>query len=157
MTSRPTLVRSIPFWILFVGSLALTGVGAWLVFTFVTAFEQAVRTGAADQAQQLDLSISTYTIGPTATAGAVILGAGLVGLLLTAALAAAASVFARPAEVVEAIDWMSEEETASADEPTPAPAVATASPVAAGSAEPVTEDPDVEVPSDTPAPPAADR
>ena len=30
MTTRPSLVRSIPFWILIVGSLATSAVGAWL-------------------------------------------------------------------------------------------------------------------------------
>ena len=69
MTSRP-LVRSIPFWVLFIGSLALTGYGAWMVVDRLAGFENSVLEGAADQAAQLDLTISTYTIGPAATAGA---------------------------------------------------------------------------------------
>lgn len=110
MPTRPTLVRSIPFWVLFVGSLALTGFGAWMVFDRLVGFENGVREGAADQAAQLDLSISTYTVGPAATAGAVILGAGVIGLLLTAAVAAIASVLPRPAVAhVEAGDLTAEE------------------------------------------------
>ena len=33
MTVRPSLVRSIPFWILLVGSLATSAFGAWLAVT----------------------------------------------------------------------------------------------------------------------------
>jgi hypothetical protein len=179
MTSRPTLIRSIPFWILLVGSLALTAVGAWLVFSRLGGLEDGLRNQTADQGQQLELGIASYIAPPVATAGAIVLGAGLVGLLLTLALAAAASVFTRPVEIVEAIDWSDDDETApdsaSFDDVVPAaPATSVdaepaASPVPAAAAEPaahgdpvisgpvVSEDPDVEVPSDKPAPPAADR
>ena len=35
MTTRPPLARSIPFWVLLVGSVATTAVGAWLVVTII--------------------------------------------------------------------------------------------------------------------------
>jgi hypothetical protein len=161
MTSRPRLVRSIPFWVLFVGSLALTGFGAWTVIDRITRFEESVRSGAADQAQQLDISISTYVVGPTATIGGIILGAGVIGLLLTAAVAAISTILPRPAvEVVEAIDWTNDEESADEEDFAAAgPVPVTASePVVRTNPEaaPVSEDPDVETPSDAPAPARAD-
>jgi hypothetical protein len=164
MTSRPRLTRSIPFWVLFVGSLALTGFGAWMVFDRLTRFEEAVRSGAVDQAQQLEISISSYVVAPSATVGGIILGAGLVGLLLTAAVAAVATLLPRPAvEVIEEIDWSDDEESAlEPDDGLPTrtddaaePAAASAEPVRADAdpvAEPISEDPDVETPSDAPAP-----
>jgi ketopantoate reductase len=79
----------------------------------------------------------------------VLLGAGVVGLLLALALAAAKALIPQgDVAVVETIDWTAEE---SELEPTPfaaEPAATTAAPV-------IAEDPDVEVPSTTPAPAAA--
>lgn len=152
MTTRPSLIRSIPFWVLLVGSLALTGVGAWLVV------ERLARIEAAIVGQTAEATIEVYVGQPAVFAGAVVLGAGLFGLLLTLAVAAFSTLRARPAaEVVEAIDWTSEDETAEElTVPTAAheaPVVADATPVA----EPVSEDPDVETPSDAPAPARADE
>ena len=162
MTTRSRLTTSIPFWVLFVGSLALTGFGAWMVFSRITAFEDSVRTGATDQSQQLEISLSTYTVGPLATVGGILLGVGILGLLLTLAVGVIATLLPRPAvEVIEAIDWSSDDETvlesderpaAIADEPVVATEPATADERPVAPAAPISEDPDVETPSDAPAP-----
>ncbi len=139
MTSRPSLVRSIPFWVLVVGSLALTGVGAWLVLDHLGRIESGIRSQTAEGA------IAVYIGPPAATAGAVVLGAGLVGLLLALTLAALRSLL--PAgEVVETVEWT--EDDSAADEvlsPAAGEASTHAAPV-------IAEDPDVETPSDAPPP-----
>ncbi|KAA9150420.1 dinucleotide-utilizing enzyme [Microbacterium lushaniae] len=154
MTSRPSLVRSIPFWVLIVGSLALTGVGAWLVLDHLGRIESGIRSQTAEGA------IAVYIGPPAATAGAVVLGAGLVGLLLALTLAALRSLL--PAgDVVETVEW-TEEDTAADDVLSPAagptttaePFATTAAPAAsaAPAAPVIAEDPDVETPSDAPPP-----
>jgi hypothetical protein len=162
MATRSRLTTSIPFWVLFVGSLALTAFGAWMVFSRITAFEDSVRTGATDQSQQLEISLSTYTVGPLATVGGIILGAGIIGLLLTLAVGVLATLLPRPAvEVIEAIDWSSDDETALEADERPASVivdepVTEATTESAGepaAAAPISEDPDVETSSDAPAPP----
>ena len=100
MSTRPSLIRSIPFWLLLVASLALTAAGAWLVVDRVSRIQEGV------VAQTAEGAIEVYAGPSIAIAGAVILGAGLVGLLLTLAVAAAATLRPHPpVEVVEPLDW----------------------------------------------------
>ena len=47
MTIRPSLVRSIPFWILLVGSLATSAFGAWLAVTTLGTMSTALTAGTA--------------------------------------------------------------------------------------------------------------
>lgn len=96
MPSRPSLVRSIPFWVLLIASLALTVAGAWLVVDRVGRIQSGV------VAQTAEGAIEVYAGPSIAIAGAVILGAGLVGLLLTLAVAAASTL--RPHAVVEVVE-----------------------------------------------------
>lgn len=146
MTTRPSLIRSIPFWVLLVGSLVLTAVGAWLVIERLGRIEDAIVS------QTPEATIEVYVGQPAVIAGAIVLGAGLVGILLSLAVAAYATLRARPAvEVVEAIDWTSDDETADATDVFPASPAPDASPTAAP-APAISEDPDVETPSDAPAP-----
>ncbi|WP_127818176.1 dinucleotide-utilizing enzyme [Microbacterium sp. CPCC 204701] len=99
MSTRPRLVRSIPFWLLLVVSLALTAVGAWLVI------DRVGRIQAGVVAQTADGAIEVYAGPSIAIAGAVVLGAGIVGVLLTLAVAAASTLRPHaPADVVEPID-----------------------------------------------------
>lgn len=134
MPIRPSLVRSIPFWLLLVASIALTVAGAWLVL------DRVGRIQAGVVAQTADGAIEVYAGPSIAIAGAVILGAGLVGLLLTLAIAAASTLRPHPpVEVVEPIDWTAEAEAADEAD------VESTDPV-------LSEDPDVEVSSDAPAP-----
>lgn len=104
MTARSSLVRSIPFWILFIGSLALTGFGAWMVIDRLTRLESSIATPPTDTAGQLATTISVYVSPAAATVGAILLGAGLIGLLLTLTVATLRSVL--PAPAVEAADEM---------------------------------------------------
>lgn len=131
MSTHPRLVRSIPFWGLLAASLALVGVGAWLVAERVGRIEAGVLSQT--QAGAIDVYASPSVV----TAGAAILGAGLIGLLLTLAVAAAATL--RPHPPVEVVE--------------PAGTVADDVETDPESAEPVSsEGPDVEVSSDAPAP-----
>ncbi len=145
MTFRPSLARSIPFWVLLVVSAALTGVGAWLVLDRLGRMEAAILT------QSPEATIEVYVGAPSVTASAFVLGAGLVGLLLTLAVAAVRTLLpAAPVVFAEELEETEEEVFPTEDGPVipAAPAVAT---------EPViAEDPDVETPSDA-APPAAAR
>jgi hypothetical protein len=158
MTARPRLVRSIPFWVLFVGSLALTGVGAWLVVDRLARIEDAITTPAASS------NIEVFVGQPAATVGGAVLAAGLIGLLLTLTVATVSSLLPRPAaDVIETIDWTSDEDSAPeapfAPAAVPAAAPAADAPTAppAAHADPViAEDPDVETPS-TATPPANAR
>jgi hypothetical protein len=150
MHSRPSLVRNVPFWILLAVSLVLTGVGTWIVLERLGQMESAVATQSADAA------IQVY-VGPSFVfPGAVILGAGLIGLLLTLAVAAAATLRPRTESDAPAFgDGIDEDETL----PAPGPFISTDPDAAPRShatahAEPViAEDPDVETPSDA-TPPA---
>ncbi|MEI4557823.1 hypothetical protein WAC31_28830, partial [Klebsiella pneumoniae] len=89
-----------------------------------------------------------YVAQSWAIVGAVLLGAGALGILTTLAVAAVISTRPRPDVSVETIDWTSEEESAPfAAAPTVAAAATTAP-----AAPLVLEDADVETPSDAPAP-----
>lgn len=113
MSTRPRLVRSIPFWGLLAASLVLIGVGAWLVAERVGRIEAGVLS------QTQEGAIDVYASPSVVTAGAAILAAGLIGLLLTLAVAAAATLRPHPpVEIVEPIDW--DAEAAPADESAPA-------------------------------------
>ncbi|GAA2070707.1 hypothetical protein [Microbacterium hatanonis] len=145
MTSRARLITSIPFWILVAGSVVAGAVGLWIVVDRLGTLERGLVDGTATTAQ-------VYGGQSWSVVGAVLLGAGVVGLLLALALAAAKALIPQgDVAVVETIDWTAEE---SELEPTPfaaepaVPAATTAAPV-------IAEDPDVEVPSTTPAPAAA--
>lgn len=157
-STRAELRRSVPFWVLLVGSLGLTGFGAWLVFDRLGALSDGIRSQTTDTAAQLEVTVAAYVAPPTATVGGVILGAGLVGLLLALALATLSALLPRPAvEVVEAIDWTSDDADGFDDEQDDLSADDGSSdrePVSDGAApeEAVSEDPDVETPSEAPAP-----
>lgn len=163
MTSRPSLVRSIPFWALVAGSLVLTGVGAWLVLDRLARIESAIVS------QSAEATIEVYVGQPAVLAAAAILGSGIIGLLISLAVAALSTLRPHPvAEEIETIDWTAEEESAPAPEfsasaaSAPAPATAASSAPATHDApviatDPViAEDPDVELPS-TATPPANAR
>jgi hypothetical protein len=80
MTARPSLVRSIPFWILLVGSLASTIVGAWLVVTKIQLMNSTLTDGSAT-------GVEVYGGQAWVTLGAALVGAGLVGFVAALVLA----------------------------------------------------------------------
>lgn len=84
MTTRPSLARSIPFWVLLVGSVATTAVGAWLVSDRLGIMTATLNDGTAT-------GVEVYVGQSVAVLGAILIGAGVIGVLLALAVAAAAS------------------------------------------------------------------
>ncbi|MFC8683312.1 dinucleotide-utilizing enzyme [Microbacterium ureisolvens] len=134
MPTRPRLISSIPFWGLLVVSLA-TIAGGWYITTdklgsMTTTLTDGSATG-----------VDVYVGQSIAQLGSILIGAGIIGVLLTLAVAALSTLRPHPpVEVVEPIDWNSEAETAAEAEAAPvavAPAsAATASSAPAPAAEP---------------------
>lgn len=110
MNPRPRLTRSIPFWLLVAGSLASVGVGSYVltnnIGTMITTLTDGTATG-----------VEVYAGQVWGVLGAILIGAGLIGLALALTLGALRAFAPAPAiEVVEPAAW---------DEP-----IATDSPVA---------------------------
>lgn len=103
MTTRPRLSRSIPFWGLIAGSAAAVGFGAWLTIDKISVMTSTLTDGSAT-------GVEVYAGQAWALFGAVIAGAGLVGLVAALALGAARSLFAPKVDVVESIAWQEEPE-----------------------------------------------
>jgi len=103
MNTRPSLLRSIPFWILVVASLISAAFGSWILKGKLDAMTATLTDGSAT-------AVDVY-VGPSiALLGAILIGVGALGILLALAVAAAASLRPKAAvEVVEPIDWSDEE------------------------------------------------
>ena len=105
MTARPRLVRSIPFWILIAGSLATIALGAWLVLDKLATMNATLLDGTAT-------GVEVYGGQSLITVGAALIAAGLIGLVAALFLGVLRSfVPAAPVEVVEPLDWTTEDET----------------------------------------------
>jgi hypothetical protein len=75
MTSRPRLTRSIPFWALIAASLGSLGAGAYLLVDRLGTMDARLTDGTATN--------SDVYVGQTlAVLGAILVGAGVVGLAL---------------------------------------------------------------------------
>lgn len=99
MSARPSLVRSIPFWILIVGSLATSGFGLWLAIDKLGVMTATLADGTAT-------GVEVYVGQVWAIVGGILVATGLVGLGLALVLGVARSFVPQPAvEVVEAIAW----------------------------------------------------
>ncbi|SBS73935.1 dinucleotide-utilizing enzyme [uncultured Microbacterium sp.] len=99
MNPRPRLTRSIPFWLLVAGSLASVGVGSYVltnnIGTMVTTLTDGTATG-----------VEVYAGQVWGVLGAILIGAGLIGLALALTLGALRAFAPAPAvEVVEAAAW----------------------------------------------------
>jgi len=114
-----SLTRSIPYWLLIVLSLASAAVGGWLVWDNATTMQTTLLDGTAT-------NVEVYVGQAWITAGAAILGAGVLGVLLALVLAAAKSLVPTAPVVVEPIDWTADEAPASDDASEPAPEAAEA-------------------------------
>ena len=115
-----SLTRSIGFWLLLVVSLVATAVGGWLVAGQIGTMTTTLVDGTAT-------GVEVYVGQSLVVVGAGVLGAGIVGILLSLVLVAARALVPTAAPtVVEAIDWTAEadETTAAAAEPTEASAAA---------------------------------
>ncbi|MBU4464647.1 MAG: dinucleotide-utilizing enzyme [Actinobacteria bacterium] len=117
MANRPRLIRSIPYWILIVGSVVSAGYGTWVFFDKVTAMTNKLTDGSAT-------GVEVYGGQAWITFAAAFVAAGLLGLVAALTIAVARSLVpAAPVEVVEPIDW-----TAQDDEPEIAPVTPAAAP-----------------------------
>src|SRR6478735_7088861 len=121
MTVRPSLVRSIPFWILLVGSLATSVFGAWLAVTTLGTMSTALTAGTATP-------VDVYVGQVWAIVGGILIATGVLGLALVLVLGVLRSfVPVTDVEIIEALDWSDDDEDLAADE---APIAATTEPAA---------------------------
>lgn len=112
MTSRPRLERSIPFWILVAGSLASVAAGAVILADKIGVMTTTLTDGSAT-------GLEVYVGQTVAVVGAVLVGAGVVGILLALTVASLSTLRPlAPVEIVDPTDW------AEADEEAEEPAVA---------------------------------
>jgi hypothetical protein len=129
MNTRPTLLRSIPFWILVVASIASIVIGAWL---FVTKIGQ-MQTAITSQSQTA--AVDVYVGQSVAVLAAALVGAGAIGILIALAVAAISTLRPTAVDIYEAVEWTSEEtdqpSTAEQVPAQPVGAEAVAEPVAA--------------------------
>lgn len=130
---KTSLTRSIPYWLLLVLSLAAAAIGAWLVWDNTTTMQTTLLDGTAT-------NIEVYVGQAWITAGAAILAAGIIGLLLTLGIAAVKSLVPASAPVTaEPIDWTA---AANGDEPFPGSSAAADEPATStvSEVEPETDD-----------------
>ncbi|SFS04151.1 hypothetical protein SAMN04487846_1759 [Microbacterium sp. cf046] len=105
MTVRPSLLRSIPFWILLVGSLATSAFGAWLAVTKLGVMSTGLTDGTATP-------VDVYVGQVWAIVGGILIATGIIGLALTLVVAAVRSfVPVSDVEIIEALDWTPEDES----------------------------------------------
>lgn len=135
MSTRPRLVRSIPFWALVVASVATAAAGAFLLVDKLGVMTTTLTDGTAT-------GVEVYVGQSVAILGAILLGVGIIGILISLAVAAAATLRPHPAvEVVEPIDWTDETPTAEPAAVAPVAAEPTvAAPVADEPVEPTRDD-----------------
>ena len=104
MTTRPSLLRSIPFWLLIVGSLATIVYGAWILVTTTGSMTTSLTAQTATTAD-------VYVGQIVAIFGGILIATGLLGLALALVLGVVRSLVPAPAvEIVEPIDWNNEDE-----------------------------------------------
>ncbi|MDX2375271.1 dinucleotide-utilizing enzyme [Microbacterium sp. LRZ72] len=84
MTIRPRLSRSIPFWILLVGSALATALGAWFTFDTLGTMSTTLLDGTAT-------GVDVYVGQVWAVFGAILLASGLIGFALALTLGAAST------------------------------------------------------------------
>lgn len=84
------VLRSIPFWALVVASAITIAVGAWIALSQVDIMTTALTAGTAT-------GVEVYAGQSLAVVGAVVLGAGIAGLLLALGVAAIGSLIPVPA------------------------------------------------------------
>lgn len=110
MSVRPSLVRSIPFWILLVGSLATSAFGAWLAVNTLGTMSVALTAGTATP-------VDVYVGQVWAIVGGILIATGIVGLGLALVVAVIRSfVPVTDFEIIEALDWTAEDDELSADD-----------------------------------------
>jgi hypothetical protein len=125
MLTRPSLARSIPFWILFLGSLLSAALGVLLVVSNISGMASDIKSQSATAA------ITVYTGQSWVVLGAALVGAGLIGLIIALLLGVLVSFV--PAEATTTV--VPAEDATSVFDATPA--APAAAPVADATAIPV--------------------
>ncbi len=104
MSVRPSLVRSIPFWILIAGSLATAAVGLWLAIDKLGVMSVGLADGTATP-------VDVYVGQVWAIVGGILIATGIIGLALALVVAAIRSfVPVTDVEIIEAMDWSSDDD-----------------------------------------------
>src|SRR5690349_4831385 len=104
MPTRPRLVRSIPFWALAVASLATAAYGAWLLLDKLGVMTTTLTDGTAT-------GVEVYVGQSIAVIGGILLGTGVLGLLLTLAVAAIATLRPHtPVDVAEPLEGTADDD-----------------------------------------------
>ena len=107
MPTRPRLIRSIPFWGLLVVSLATIAAGWFLTTGELASMTTTLTDGTAT-------GVDVYVGQSIAQLGGTLIGAGVVGVLLTLAVAALSTL--RPHPPVEVVELTDRTESEIADE-----------------------------------------
>ena len=93
------LIRSIPYWLLLVLSLAALGLGAWITTDQIGVMTTTLLDGTAT-------GVEVYAGQAWVVFGGALVAGGIIGLFLALALAAAKTLLPRAdVKVIEAIDW----------------------------------------------------
>jgi len=116
-----TLTRSAGFWLLIVVSLAAVGVGGWMIAGQVGTMTTTLMDGTAT-------GVEVYVGQSLVVVGAVVLGAGLVGLLLSLGLVAARTLVPTPVTAAPIVEQDETVETVSVPREDPALRTADAEP-----------------------------
>lgn len=99
--SKPRLFRSIPFWILVVGSVASIAGGAYLLVEKLSTMTTALDAGTAT-------GVEVYVGQIWAVLGAILVGAGVIGIALALVLGALRSLAAAPTAAAPAVEQLDE-------------------------------------------------
>lgn len=105
-----TLTRSIGFWLLLILSLGATAAGGWLISGQLGTMTSTLTDGTAT-------GVEVYVGQSLVVVGSALLGAGIIGLLLTLGLTAVQALIPSPAPtVVEPLDGLAADDLDGADD-----------------------------------------
>ena len=103
MSTRPALVRSIPFWGLVVASVATAGYGAMVLAEKLGTMTTTLTDGTAT-------GVEVYVGQSQAVFGAVLVGAGVIGILLALTVASLATLRpSAPVQIAEPVEGTTDE------------------------------------------------
>lgn len=103
MSARPRLVRSVPFWILVVGSVVVGALGLWLTLDKLGIMTSSILDGTAT-------GVEVYAGQSWAVLGSILIGTGLIGLVFALTLGVASSFLQRQEPVVVLADTLDEDD-----------------------------------------------
>ena len=131
MPTRPSLLRSVPFWVIVIVSLATALFGGWLVVDRLSVMTRTLTDGSAT-------GVEVYVGQSLVGLGAALIAAGLIGFVLALGIAVVRSFVPEQApaavETVEVVTPVAAEPVVAPVAAEPAGAPAAAEPVAAAEA-----------------------